>query len=318
MEDTPIVLLGAGASKPAGIPTATEMTKRMIESDPYASSPMPFRREELRVIRFVTGGLAMKKGIEGENPLNGINIEDLFTAIRMLSKKDSLQISPFVAQWHGGISEIDERIKHNKPFRGSRLESAISSALSSIDPSSSKYRTSLDEHAKAIRKEIDRYISGNSTGIHSDNYHKTEAHMIKALADLVWVEEKNKVSYLEPLLRCAIHDNIVISTLNYDNVVELCADSLDLQVDIKIDYDDTSYREIELIKLHGSIDWNREVQGLTKEDPRLFKMSKVKRLNDDESPKSNDDPAIIFGTGNKLTEEGPFLNLFRLFQQRIQ
>jgi len=50
----------------------------------------------------------------------------------------------------------------------------------------------------------------------------------KQLADnlikYTWIEDKDKVSYLAPLVQSAAEKTIPVVTLNYDNSVELCAD----------------------------------------------------------------------------------------------
>ncbi len=70
---------------------------------------------------------------------------------------------------------------------------------------------------------------------------------------------------------------------------------------------------IELLKLHGSVDWSRV------RDPRApgapLTAATVQRvpLGDMRSP-----PVIIFGGGNKLTVDGPFLDLMIAFKQRLE
>lgn len=112
MDDRRIVLLGAGASVDAGIQTAVGMTEKMIEY---------FEKEkisqELKVLKFVVGGLLFKAGIHGESPMKGVNIEEVFEATELLSNRNSLGIFPFVGHWHPFIEELER----NKPNLMDRL-----------------------------------------------------------------------------------------------------------------------------------------------------------------------------------------------------
>lgn len=103
MKMNPFVLLGAGSSKEAGIPTAVEMTRAMMDS----SEPHQNYRF-LKVLRFVIGGLKMGQGVQNKDIFQEINIEELFAAIEMLAGKEGLAVAPFVAQWHPAIEEIGQ------------------------------------------------------------------------------------------------------------------------------------------------------------------------------------------------------------------
>lgn len=331
MKDTPpFVLLGAGASVPAGIPTATRMTEVMLASDPYASDPLPSLLDrQLKVLKFVAGGLAMQEGIEGNNPLSGINVEDLFSAVRMLSNRTDLEISPFVAQWHNTVEEMDDRLEQERPFRQSGLEDAIEAALGAAASASSSSGRSrgFRSAARNLRKELDKYFTETGSRRYEDVFEETSESMVKALTNLVWIEDSSKVDYHRPLVQTAEDQKLTIATLNYDNTVELSAEKL--EVNLKIGLEDWSrdgyFTEpqsgIELLKLHGSIDWveksERPPPGEDEEPEILFPSKEISRLDPDQSANQNRNPALIFGAGNKLTEEGPFIELFRTFEERL-
>ena len=82
-----IILLGAGASVDAGIPTAIGMTEKMISH--FKESGLT---KELKVLTFIVGGLLFKAGIHGENPSSGVNIEEVFSAIELLANRSDLGI----------------------------------------------------------------------------------------------------------------------------------------------------------------------------------------------------------------------------------
>jgi hypothetical protein len=72
-------------------------------------------------------------------------------------------------------------------------------------------------------------------------------------------------------------------------------------------------QNVALLKLRGSLDWSRgTVAG--RQHGRVTQEIVGKAVDG----KHNEHPAIIFGRGNKLTAKGPYLRLFRLFQQRLE
>ena len=175
--DFPLVLLGAGASVPAGIPTATEMTERMLQSGASSDEKLPsLKSHHRRVIRFVAGGIAMHRGEQGDNPLSGINIEELFTAVKMLADRDTLEIAPFVAQWHNAVEVIDDTVRSDSSLNEWSLEVAIRETLevairaandeyeidSFIWDDSKGIESNLGMAANELRRKIDEYLSGGN------------------------------------------------------------------------------------------------------------------------------------------------------------
>src|SRR6266478_1181804 len=102
---TEMILLGAGASVEANIPGAYGMTEKIFES--FRNS----RHDHIgsRVLAFVIGGLLFKRGLEGEDALaSGVNVEELFNAVQLLSQRGQLEASPFVGSWHAFVEELDQ------------------------------------------------------------------------------------------------------------------------------------------------------------------------------------------------------------------
>jgi len=73
---------------------------------------------------------------------------------------------------------------------------------------------------------------------------------------------------------------------------------------------------VRLVKLHGSIDW------WWVRYRRAFGLPQVRRLADgtlsDKWRMTKLNPALIFGQGNKLTVEGPFLELLNFFHRDLE
>lgn len=166
------------------------------------------------------------------------------------------------------------------------------------------------EFQSAIRSLQEKPGEGKIFGRVAEN-------MVKALTTLVWIKDKERVKHLEPLLRLAVQQKrLIVTTLNYDNSVELLAQAANVPCNTGIaqwsgtgSFDFTG-EGIQLLKLHGSIDWVLERGMPTSERPLPHTV--VRSLTETEGVPLR--PAVIFGQRNKLTVEGPFLDLLRAFQ----
>ena len=305
-----IILLGAGASVDAGIPTAIGMTREMV-----AQFKLNKIEKESNALNFVVGGLLFKTGIKNEDPFNGVNIEEVFAATELLTNRNISEIFPFVGQWHPFI----EQLERNKPKLSDKLRT---------------FRDISDERQlhKFISK-IDDILTEISTSPTGDIFRRTNRFLLGLLCRLVWIDDPLKVIYLSPLVKYASKKNVTIATLNYDNTIEVAAGDHGIKVVTGI----TSWINtgifkkptsgIEFLKLHGSIDWKIEIKRRGKDNyfPRFI----VTKINKDEIEKLRNawvqsqgffyhTPGVIFGAGNKLTAKGPFLELFRTFKQRLE
>jgi len=311
-----LILLGAGASADAGIPTAFDMTPEMIKLFQKYS-----HQEGVKILRFVAGGLQFRRGILGEDPFEGINVEGLFTAIDMLAKKHKLEIAPFVAQWSPFIDEFEKFRPDPWDFRD--LTDSLTDvgntrqkpSITRLVPRASKQ--AAQDFGKRFKEIINKIIARPCGKI----FEETNAQMINMLVEMVWLTDKKKVDYLVPLVQQAKADIITITTLNYDNTIELAAESVGIPLNRGIDYwSDTGLFKrpdigVDLLKLHGSIDWYLQENVRTEE--ALLPHEVIKQIPKDRFGKTINRPAVIFGAGNKLTARGPFLELFRTFQKRL-
>src|SRR5208282_1598744 len=100
-----MILLGAGASKEAGVPATYEMTEKLLEL--IGRNSVGQNEQHNHVLRFVVGGLLMRRGKNGENPFDGINVEDVFNAIDLLANRENLEADSFIGSWHPLVEELD-------------------------------------------------------------------------------------------------------------------------------------------------------------------------------------------------------------------
>ena len=147
--------------------------------------------------------------------------------------------------------------------------------------------------------------------------------MIAMLVELVFVDDAAKVSHLSPLKSLlSRQEKVTIASLNYDNCVELYCDGDRIPCDTGIDEwseKGTFSGEkdgVFLLKLHGSIDWRQINDVRTEQRPMPHRT--IGRATAEEAKQWAYRPAVIFGSRNKLTAEGPFLDLLRAFQRELQ
>jgi hypothetical protein len=143
----------------------------------------------------------------------------------------------------------------------------------------------------------------------------TAREMIGALRDLVWVDSEARVAYLKPIFNLLLDQpRLVIATLNYDNSIELAAKSAGAPCMTGIaNWATTQALEcpddgLVLLKLHGSIDWRFRREPNTPLPVDLIEQVPATEVT------TNHQPAVIFGQKNKLTAQGPFLDIFRHFK----
>jgi NAD-dependent SIR2 family protein deacetylase len=374
-----MLLLGAGVSVEAGVPSAYKMTEEILErfNDPNNYS----LREHAKVLNFVIGGLLFNAGKHNQNPFtNGVNVEDLFNAVLVLSERNKLEVSPFVGSWDSMIESFDtvmpsaprldgllkiiqerveKQVKHalsqGPSFASSsdkidralesnfkkRFEAATKNRSASISSSESVGKA-VAEYIKEISKKWGDSLRPTSSGSNSEldrefkqavqqlrekpaqgrKFKRTADDMILMLKDLAFIEEASKVEYLKPLLeKLSSQGRLVVATLNYDNGVELVAHSQSVGCNTGIEnwsekgVFDFSSDGLHLIKLHGSIDWSWQQKVRTPERP--LSHSVIRQTATEQFKSSVERPAVIFGQRNKLTAEGPFLDLLRQFQNEL-
>ena len=166
-----MLLFGAGASVEGLVPDSNKMTERIVEELGKANHS----KRHIHAIKFVIGGLLFRKGMQGENPLNaGVNVEELFNAVRLLSERNILEAAPFIGSWHPMIEELD---KIEAPeLRLSRLHRAIyESVAKSILNSLPRTPPSLGRHdidrslRSTIKRNVEALIKNRSSSYSSES-----------------------------------------------------------------------------------------------------------------------------------------------------
>jgi hypothetical protein len=279
-----------------------------------------------RALAVIVGGLQMGAGWETQPIAWDVDIERVMNAAELLASRFDAELAPFVGNWHPVLEELERRafsqtVKGSFQLPPEKLPSLRSP--NEAETFANKVLSQLRSALQSTLRLFDRRPDGQL-------FETLRKQLADNLIKYTWIEDKDKVSYLAPLVQSVAGKAIPVVTLNYDNSVELCADSLGISRDNGISrwnktrafHKSGGLRPdcVHLIKLHGSVDWQSEGSDRLREAP-AHEMERAKKFPLDyrrgalsEKPRS----AIIFGGKNKLTAEGPFLDLLFWFRQALQ
>lgn len=294
------VLLGAGASQEAGVPTTFEMTEKLVErvnSSGFAGSPIA------AALHFVCGALLAHDAADGANPFTTLDVERVFAAVELLGERLTLEVTPFVAAWHRAVDALDTQTSMATGNFSRRFDQALA------EP---------DSMHGVERAIIDLIDARTGSGAAGDTYRELARVLLKELRDLVATQPKDS-RYLEPLAMAAEESGgLTIATLNYDLAIEQAAANRQVPcatgVERWLGAGNWDWPEvgIRLLKLHGSINWVWERP--TEELGHLPRP--VMRIAPDPQDETNP-PAIVFGARGKLQTKGPFLSLLIELEQLL-
>ena len=334
---TELFLLGAGASVEAGVPDAYKMTNEMLRKLSEDQRAHYLRYD--KVLQFVVGGLLFQQGIKGENPFDGVNIEDLFNAVLLLSDRQNSELSPFISSWHPQLIGLES---------GKMASFTSRELLKTINGPIEKFvKETTDEIFAQIgrplergrtfslrKREIETFFASSRfetkftdavrqvvSGSEGKLFKATADAMIQRLVEMVWITDAGKIEYLIPLLKYVIETDSSIVTLNYDNTIELAGQVLGIEIDTGFDAwsksGDFTFGDgkVPLIKLHGSIDWALSGGRTAKEKPLPYQI--IQKVDPNAKDQEGFQPAVIFGGKNKLTAKGPFLSLLQSFEAQL-
>lgn len=290
------VLLGAGASRDAGLPTTGEMTKCLAEHfDSHRSQPT---RE---VLHFVTGMLLGSEGEQGNNPFAGLDVERVMTAIDLLGDRQHLELAPFIFSWHPRVAALEAPKRQIGSWQGDKLRRGLNSRRN-------------QDLEKALRDFVLETvgIGPNDGGVFKLAY----VHLTDALVDIL--AKLGDTSYLRPIFDLCPDDGwLAVATLNYDLALESAARNasvpLSTGVETWIDTGDWRWpaHGLRLLKVHGSINWRNE----RRSEIDTMKQYRITAVDPSHKVVS---PAVIFGGRNKLRTDGPFLELLAQFELMLR
>ena len=211
------------------------------------------------------------------NLQKSVDVEQFFTAIRALSERKGSELGAFVTAWRPLVGQIEIDVPSNN--------------------GSNPYKEMLNS-------------------------------ILLILIDMVWikeptVEKPSRLGYLKPLIDLYRNQgDLVIASLNYDNAIESlakengvpCATGLSTWSatgDIP-----SPSKDILLLKLHGSVDWGFRWNDAQDTDHPMRDQD-FKQVTTAGEFRKGYEPMMIFGKGNKLTAQGPFLDLLKAFEREL-
>lgn len=288
-------------------------------------------RHTLEAAPFVGSWHSMIDKIDKIDPPRS-DIQGVYRAIYQSVTKEILHALPNHAPHFGG-HDIDNALVHaisqakNSPnYISSSMFSEVSRAIGKyVIEITNEWLRNLDRFptsSMAFEREFENATNRISKPGEGKIFNALAEHMIRSLANIVWIDNPSKVSYLQPLLNSLKNQNkLTIATLNYDNSLELLAEENHVHCSTGIERWSSSgkFEEINdgilLLKLHGSIDWALKSGKCDESRPLPYNV--IERVPAEQIKKTGFRPAVIFGHRNKLTAEGPFLDLLRVFQHEL-
>lgn len=284
---------------------STELTRLLVEK---LGEQLIYDRPIVDALHFVCSAMIGHRGSAGESPYAGINVEKMFSAVRLLSTRANHEAAPFVSSWLPGVENIDA---HPVESLDAEISKSISSRLTGTAS-----MTSLTDLFSRIARSAVRPGDGSV-------YRQLESKLLPAVCEVL--SQHRDVAYLKPLAALAQSQKggLDIATLNYDLTLEAMCDQAGVAVVTGMDkwipghpivFDEVT-TQIRLFKLHGSIDWSYRLNtpGATKTE-RLIRTQAVTKTD----PLGNHSPAIVIGDREKLGGDGPTLALMREFEHRLE
>ncbi len=289
-----MILLGAGASVEAGVPATVEMTETLVAE----IGRRPFGNLA-QALNFVCGALVAYDSASGADPYRGLDVERVFSAVKLLGERNTLEVSPFVSAWHPAVDVWDRPA--TTPFFGSDLQRALG-----------------QRNGRDAQKKIEvliRSVTGPGSG---SVYRRLAGEMISKLRQVL-AASRPGLGYLSPLADLAHRSGgLSVATLNYDLTFEQACASRGVAVQTGIDgwiaerrwrWNDAGTR---LLKLHGSIDWCWQNDDAEEGEMRGRSVARTEDPN-----KEQREPVLVFGQRSKLEAEGPFFSLMSEFEDLL-
>ncbi|MFE4833727.1 SIR2 family protein [Arthrobacter sp. NPDC056691] len=305
-----VALLGAGASRGAGIPLASELTRCALEALDQQPGLVSNDYHIANALNFVVAAIQLHDSRNGLPVSQLVGIERLVSAVELLKDRRSLEVAPFVREWDPSVETFDTRRQTSS--RSNRYRDVERGILQLIEPDSTRFRVPrFGTRSGVLERPFESLLADvlhrGSQDVFRSLYHWLRMRVVED----VRVKSEADVDYLLPLLRAARGGAGVIGTLNYDLTVETCARRNNISLNRFVDaWEETGALSeapdcIPFLKLHGSVDW-------VSTDPDSLR---VKGEGEDSDIQGT--PALVYGQREKLRSDGPFLQLIERWRSEL-
>lgn len=242
------LLLGAGASKDAGLPLSDELTRHVAA----ALADDRKAKDLALLLNQIIAAIIAHNGELGISAFAPLNIERVVSSIRLLADRRKHEAAPFVRSWTPSLDAVDHGTVSDKTAEAVLRE--VSAAIAQRHPRGQRLRAPLSD---AIHE-----ASVPGAG---DVYRRLEEVVVELVADRLRAID---VSYFQPLAKLLEEqDTLDIATLNYDLTIETYAEQFDVGlsrgIERRLDNGSLCWapRGINLYKIHGSVDWELTDRG---------------------------------------------------------
>lgn len=313
MSTRTIVLLGAGASRDSGLPLTGDLAE-LVVARANADDGSRHRRQQpsgVAELNFIYSAMMGHQGEHGDDPLQAVNIETLISAVRLLQSRESHEVAPFVASWKEGARGF--------PNPSSSIGSDYARAMqSAVDNSLQDRHFGGRDLAELVAKIASEVMSRPDTSAFAN----LEILLLRSIRE--FLTNITSVDYLQPLAHLARDQpgGLDVITLNYDLTIEMLAEQCGIEIDrgierwapgAPLEFEQVNGR-INLMKLHGSVDWELTVRTPSTVHPPQVNVVEPEPANDpDDYPTSRRRvpglPWIVVGDREKLATDGPTLDL---------
>src|SRR4051812_48392483 len=113
-----MILLGAGASRDAGLPDSYELTRQV-----YERLSRPRYEVHSKLFGYIVAKLTARGVLSGGSPFSEVNIEDAYDGLTRLLNRDSDFLSDFVYSWDPILESM------SIPFDSYRFQRTLSDIL---------------------------------------------------------------------------------------------------------------------------------------------------------------------------------------------
>lgn len=309
MDQKILYLLGAGASKDAGLPLASELTQ-LIVADINSDLKKPNTTYALKgVINYVVSTMIGHRGKSGANPEIMPDIESVVSAVELLGNRSKVELVPFIQNWDPAIELLEKKNVWNPNWARDVRDGVLSDLT--------HFGGKLEEGLKGFMEE--HYNMGSK----GDQYSKLMDELLLQLKTQLMLTDASPTQYLEPLIELGRSGKLTIATINYDLTIETVAERRGIDICRGLDNWNDEWRMhwsnsgIQLIKLHGSIDWGRGSRKNPDHQKNLLMSEEI--LVPMKNPASNRLlPFVVYGKREKLRPEGPFSELRSKFISELR
>lgn len=319
-----MVLLGAGASAEAGVPTAFTMTDDLLAFLSTRAAREPWYECCAQLLRSIIGSLVHRRISDGSHlGIVRVDVEEVVSTVRLLHNRRRSRLAPFV-HWQSIVDlrrvlgELNRGKGHISPG-GRDSQRLIAHLCEMIGARASPDTDVISDLAQAIDVRVAELASST---FWEDHLLAWSMHFINEYLDSVLWVQSEQASYLAPLASLANKQgSLAVATLNYDLSVEAsCEGKIACDAHAMTWYRESSFPlggdGITLLKLHGSINWKQSIMWWPEHElARTKLMPRAKPLKPEASWVRA--PYLIFGSDEKLRSDGPFLDLLFAYRQAL-